>query len=567
MAEAGVVASCPEAYHDHISQACKALGLQKAFGKTGDMVNDLSGRDWVAKWEAKVVMAVVTKAQTMGATKAKIICLRGGRFCDQELARQPDLVRAIKKEMEDENFRVKVEWMEVSDFCEDYGVADGASSVQQKKGAKAGGKEAKKKNDVKDWQSAESAKGKDAASAGGKGPSKGKDATSAGGKGPSTRKDATSAGGKGFSKGKDSTGRSDEKDAASAGLKGPSKESAKLKERQKGGGQKADQSARHIDDPRCLDSAGNFSVLSLFRWGNAFCSQGLDRHWPQLSNTEELKAWAEKAVAVHNANGYFEIPILRIKDFLPRGKDPASQSGYRADTKSWLVEALPHLEPVLKDKRALPVAAKPKKDAHGNPSPLSSLPWGQELLNYNGSAWPCLRRGCRACCLDRVCETWCRIHQAYGAQILCSGEVCLFLQACSFGPFRNMCTDPKQLCEALHHLGEVADQAKLMGLLHPSLESSEFHCGICSRSFNSANGLEQHREATGHHPLSWSCHMCDRLFATLEACQQHQRATMHTGMGQVLLLECAECLKAFESHQAIDQHQKATGHRGQAALA
>lgn len=72
-------------------------------------MDSLSGNDWIAKWEAKVVMAAVTKAQTMGATRIKIMCIQGGRFCDMELARQPDLVRAIKQEMDDDRFRVKVE--------------------------------------------------------------------------------------------------------------------------------------------------------------------------------------------------------------------------------------------------------------------------------------------------------------------------------------------------------------------------------------------------------------------------------------------------------------------------
>ncbi|CAE8635818.1 unnamed protein product [Polarella glacialis] len=72
-------------------------------------VNSLSGKDWIPKWEAKVVMATVTKAQTLGASKALILCIAGGNHCDAEMARQPTLVRAIKAEMEDPAFRVRVE--------------------------------------------------------------------------------------------------------------------------------------------------------------------------------------------------------------------------------------------------------------------------------------------------------------------------------------------------------------------------------------------------------------------------------------------------------------------------
>jgi hypothetical protein len=82
------------------------------------MVNSLSGKDWIPKWEAKVVMATVTKAQTMGVNKALILCVSGGKNCDAEMGRQPQLVRAIKQEMADQSFRVRVEWMDVEDFYE-----------------------------------------------------------------------------------------------------------------------------------------------------------------------------------------------------------------------------------------------------------------------------------------------------------------------------------------------------------------------------------------------------------------------------------------------------------------
>ena len=125
MEEAVVVASCPSKHHDVVSYFCKKRGFQKAFGREGDMVDTLSGDDWVAKWEAKVAMATVTKAETLGTSRAKIICISGGEFCDLELASQPMLVREIKQEMQNEAFRVRVEWMEFEEFMEHYG--DGVS--------------------------------------------------------------------------------------------------------------------------------------------------------------------------------------------------------------------------------------------------------------------------------------------------------------------------------------------------------------------------------------------------------------------------------------------------------
>ncbi len=92
------------------------------------MVSCLSGNKWLGKLEAKVVMVTVTKAQTLGARKARILCISGGPHCDLEVAQQPRLVRAIKQEMEDPNFIVKIEWiewMEMPQFREEYGRLDG----------------------------------------------------------------------------------------------------------------------------------------------------------------------------------------------------------------------------------------------------------------------------------------------------------------------------------------------------------------------------------------------------------------------------------------------------------
>ena len=84
------------------------------------MLNKLSGKGWIPKWEAKVVMATVTKAQTLNTNKALILCIAGGRNCDAEMARQAALVRAIKTEMANQEFRVRVELIEVHEFSERY---------------------------------------------------------------------------------------------------------------------------------------------------------------------------------------------------------------------------------------------------------------------------------------------------------------------------------------------------------------------------------------------------------------------------------------------------------------
>ena len=44
-------------------------------------------------------MATVTKAQTLGTSKAKIICISGGKHCDLEMARPglPHYRHALQK--------------------------------------------------------------------------------------------------------------------------------------------------------------------------------------------------------------------------------------------------------------------------------------------------------------------------------------------------------------------------------------------------------------------------------------------------------------------------------------
>ena len=66
------------------------------------------------------MMATVTKAKTLKSNKAHILYIARGKHCDAEMARQPALVRAIKTEMASQEFRVRVEFNEISEFLERY---------------------------------------------------------------------------------------------------------------------------------------------------------------------------------------------------------------------------------------------------------------------------------------------------------------------------------------------------------------------------------------------------------------------------------------------------------------
>jgi hypothetical protein len=62
----------------------------------------------------------------LNAKKSKIICISGGNHCNQEMARQPLLIRAIQQEMVDAGYpsmNIKVEWLEFNHFLEDNSIS------------------------------------------------------------------------------------------------------------------------------------------------------------------------------------------------------------------------------------------------------------------------------------------------------------------------------------------------------------------------------------------------------------------------------------------------------------
>ena len=75
MVEAVVCTSCPGSFQDRVAEFCLQHQVKRAFGKAGEMVNAQGGKEWIPKWEAKVVMAMVTKAQTLNLNKALGLCI------------------------------------------------------------------------------------------------------------------------------------------------------------------------------------------------------------------------------------------------------------------------------------------------------------------------------------------------------------------------------------------------------------------------------------------------------------------------------------------------------------
>ena len=72
------------------------------------MVNVKSGEDWIPKWEAKVVMATVTKAKTLKSNKAISYILQGASLVMQRWSDNLHLLGQSKTEMASQEFRVRV---------------------------------------------------------------------------------------------------------------------------------------------------------------------------------------------------------------------------------------------------------------------------------------------------------------------------------------------------------------------------------------------------------------------------------------------------------------------------
>eukprot|EP00438_Fugacium_kawagutii_P013609 Skav203002 [mRNA] locus=scaffold1344:167356:172612:+ [translate_table: standard] len=117
MTELCVVASCPEVHHDAVKKICDKMKIVKAFGKMGDMVDDLPG-DWVPKWQMRVVASVTTSLQlNPDCSTVKAYLIQGGPHCNAEYAAMPKLKEAVEKELK-RKVRMPVSWMSFEEFEE-----------------------------------------------------------------------------------------------------------------------------------------------------------------------------------------------------------------------------------------------------------------------------------------------------------------------------------------------------------------------------------------------------------------------------------------------------------------
>lgn len=121
MSEVLVCASCPAEYRELVSPLCSKLGIKRAFNGETESFDAADSMDHVAKWEARVVAAVLKTAQARGASRAGIICIMGSPLTDLEVARLPTVTRAIKQALHREDFSVRAELLEPQDFLERFG--------------------------------------------------------------------------------------------------------------------------------------------------------------------------------------------------------------------------------------------------------------------------------------------------------------------------------------------------------------------------------------------------------------------------------------------------------------
>ena len=78
----------------------------------------------------------------------------------------------------------------------------------------------------------------------------------------------------------------------------------------------------------------------------------------------------------------------------------------------------------------------------------------------------------------------------------------------------------------------------------PILQQS-FTCSECELSFQTKQGLKQHRKAKHNEQ---TCEVCNRSFLSRRALDQHAKALHH---------QCSRCGRCFSSRTALEQHTKA----------
>ncbi|CAJ1389466.1 unnamed protein product [Effrenium voratum] len=527
MAVAAVCASCPEAHQDTVSRLCLQHKIQKAFGRTGDMLDSLSGKDWIPKWEAKVVMATVTKAQTLGCKKALLICIAGGRHCDAEMARQPALVRAIKTEMGDPDFRVTMEWMDMEDFVEKYPDNDGGG------GGKGKGKPTAAKSEAKCVDSGEGSKncyGQEAApdhAGKGKGAAKQVSQKASGkGKGDAKQANQKASDNSGKANGdakqanqnaSDNSGKANG-DAKQANQKAPDN-SGKANGDAKQANQKAsehagkDQGSGQTNQPKASVNASKEkeapkqkagkSPAACKYWLQGNCKNGSSCAYAHGADTSASAKATSKTLCTYFAKGICKNGADCKFSHVTRSEDKAEKS---TKSKTRAAKKLPCKS-----------CGKTFKD------------WDSVVIKHfvcKGRKALCMCEQCNKTFADDLC---CIQHQS-----------------------------------ATGHVG----MARANDEKEPSWE-----CGQCGLSFPTEAACVQHQEGTGHGDIP-VCQTCSKSFQSENALRQHQQAVSHSGVFWVLeddsdsdvsevmegpFLRCG-CGREFASLDAGLQHQTATGH-------
>jgi len=520
MAEACICASCPELHHDLVSQVCRQQNIQKAFGKSGDMVNTLSGKDWIPKWEAKVVMATVTKAQTMGVQKALIICIAGGKHCDAEMSRQPALVRAIKTEMEDSNFRVRVEWLEIEDFLERYG--NGAEETVPIK-AKGKGKQKGSSKDSSDktgcpggkhGQQQQQQQGQNQQQQQQSSQSQGKKKNISGTPMENLTQDRTSS----------SVQKERERERATEREKGKGNDTSTAKQCK---GKGKDTSTAKPCKGKGKDTS-TAKPCKYFAAGS--CKNGST--CPFSHSVDEAFAIGA-CVELHSLATAAELNGMRGKVVSTQGERVQVELPNGVGMKS------------LKSANLKPIQAKRSKDSAAD----SQKAKGGQNEAKNASKIMC-----------RDCGKSFKTAEAVMAKHwFCKGREPLWL-CVQCGKKFEQPQDCEKHQKAVGHKGmaRVNDD-----------KDPEWSCGQCKKSFISLEACEQHQRVTGHSDTP-VCIACNKAFDNENSLTQHQQSTGHSGIcwrrddagtssDEDVGWDCG-CGRTFSTIQARDQHQDATGH-------
>lgn len=118
--EAVICASCPEGHEEEVSSICRQQKIARAFGP---QVASGPGSWSAAEWAFGVQMVVMGLVEEREAGRARLLCVEGSVHAQEQLVAQHRLLMSIRTALGQPAFPIRVEWLPLDDFKQEFGSA------------------------------------------------------------------------------------------------------------------------------------------------------------------------------------------------------------------------------------------------------------------------------------------------------------------------------------------------------------------------------------------------------------------------------------------------------------